>query len=337
MSLNIPKVSLIIPVYNTEKFLERALKSVEKQTFKYFETIIINDGSTDKSAEIIERFAQNNENVTVINQKNQGLSAARNAGIKKAKGEYIAFLDSDDFLMPTFLSSLYRLASKNNADIAYCAYKLYYDKSGFNIYMPLTPRSKVYSKRQAFGKLISDITFHHFAWNKLYRRTLFTEHDICFPSMYYEDVSTTPKLFFFANKVVATSRALYIYRRHPSSMIASMTDKKINDFIKSLGIIRNFLEEKNVYKRYKLRFLLYAYRLKIQVFYCIFREHLAKSRFKGFFLNLKKANCSINVFTNKRYRLIDHTIILPSYVKIPYETCQISHDSESNIENMGNN
>ena len=116
-------------------------------------------------------------------------------------------------------------------------------------------------------------------------------------------------------------------------MIASMTDKKINDFIKSLGIMRNFLEEKNVFKRYKLRFLLYAYRLKIQVFYCIFREHLAKSSFKGFFLNLKKANCSINVFTNKRYRFINHSIILPSYVKIPYETCQISHDSESNFDN----
>ena len=82
MSSNIPKISLIIPVYNTEKFLERALKSVEKQTFKYFETIIVNDGSTDKSYQIIEKFAQSNENVTVITQENQGLSAARNAGIQ---------------------------------------------------------------------------------------------------------------------------------------------------------------------------------------------------------------------------------------------------------------
>ena len=334
MSSNIPKISLIIPVYNTEKFLERALKSVEKQTFKYFETIIVNDGSTDKSYQIIEKFAQNNENVTVITQENQGLSAARNAGIKKARGEYIAFLDSDDFLTPTFLSSLYRLASKNNADIACCAYKLYYDKSGFNIYMPFTAKTKVYSKRQALGKLVSDITFHHFAWNKIYRRTLFTEHNIYFPSMYYEDISTTPKLFFFANKVAVTSRPLYFYRRHPSSMIASMTDKKINDFIKSLGIMRNCLELHNVYKYYKLRFLLYAYRLKIEVFYCIFREHLAKSSLKGFLLNLKKANCSINVFTNKRYRVVDHPIILPSYVKIPYETCQLPHESENNIDNI---
>ena len=110
MSLDTPKISLIIPVFNTEKFLKKALESVEKQTFKYFETIIVNDGSTDKSAEIIENFAKKNKNVTVINQSNQGLSAARNTGIKNARGEYIAFLDSDDFLMPTFLSSLYRLA-----------------------------------------------------------------------------------------------------------------------------------------------------------------------------------------------------------------------------------
>ena len=329
MPMYTPKISLIIPVYNTENFLEKALASVKKQTFKDFETIIVNDGSTDKSSSIIENFANSHENVVIINQENKGLSETRNTGIKKARGEYIAFLDSDDFLSPLFLSKLYKLATKNNADIACCNYNLYYDNSGFNIYMPFTSKTKVYSKKQAIGKLISDITLHHYAWNKLYKRSLFVENGIWFPSMYYEDVATTHRLFWRANKVAVTSKSLYYYRRHSSSMIASMTDKKINDFIKSLGIIRHFLEDKGVYKYYKKRFVLYAYRIKIQVFYCIFREHLAKSNFKGFLLNLKRSNCSINMFKSSHYRGVGDNIILPSYVKIPFPVCQLQENSQN--------
>lgn len=326
MNNKAPKISLIIPVYNTEKFLAEALKSVESQTFKDFEAIIINDGSTDNSGKIIDSFAAKNKSFRVINQDNKGLSAARNAGIKAATGQYIAFFDSDDYLSPDFLKELYKLASENQADIAYCNFYIYKNKSGFTSYMPFTAKSGVYSRKKALNKLILDITMHHFAWNKLFSRSLFTENFIEFPDMYYEDIATCPRLFFCANKIAVTSKALYYYRRHDDSIISLMTDEKINDLILSFGINRNFLEEKNIYKKYKLTFKTYALRLKIQVFYCILKEHIIHSKLKGFWVNLKRANASINMFLNNRYKPCCALPILPFYVKIPYEERSLSEN-----------
>lgn len=326
MNNNAPKISLIIPVYNTEKFLAEALKSVESQTFKDFEAIIINDGSTDNSGKIIDSFAAKNKSFRVINQDNKGLSAARNAGIKAATGQYIAFFDSDDYLSPDFLKELYKLASENQADIAYCNFYIYKNKSGFTSYMPFTAKSGVYSRKKALNKLILDITMHHFAWNKLFSRSLFTENCIEFPDMYYEDIATCPRLFFCANKIAVTSKALYYYRRHDDSIISLMTDEKINDLILSFGINRNFLEEKNIYKKYKLTFKTYALRLKIQVFYCILKEHIIHSKLKGFWVNLKRANASINMFLNNHYKPCCVSPILPFYVKIPYEERSLSEN-----------
>lgn len=326
MNNKAPKISLIIPVYNTEKFLAEALKSVENQTFKDFEAIIINDGSTDNSGKIIDSFAAKNKSFRVINQDNKGLSAARNAGIKAATGQYIAFFDSDDYLSPDFLKELYKLASENQADIAYCNFYIYKNKSGFTSYMPFTAKSGVYSRKNALNKLILDITMHHFAWNKLFSRSLFTENCIEFPDMYYEDIATCPRLFFCANKIAVTSKALYYYRRHDDSIISLMTDEKINDLILSFGINRNFLEEKNIYKKYKLTFKTYALRLKIQVFYCILKEHIIHSKLKGFWVNLKRANASINMFLNNRYKPCCGLPILPFYVKIPYEERSLSEN-----------
>lgn len=326
MNNKAPKISLIIPVYNTEKFLAEALKSVESQTFKDFEAIIINDGSTDNSGKIIDSFAAKNKSFRVINQDNKGLSAARNAGIKAATGQYIAFFDSDDYLSPDFLKELYKLASENQADIAYCNFYIYKNKSGFTSYMPFTAKSGVYSRKKALNKLILDITMHHFAWNKLFSRSLFTENFIEFPDMYYEDIATCPRLFFCANKIAVTSKALYYYRRHDDSIISLMTDEKINDLILSFGINRNFLEEKNIYKKYKLTFKTYALRLKIQVFYCILKEHIIHSKLKGFWVNLKRANASINMFLNNRYKPCCASPILPFYVKIPYEERSLSEN-----------
>ena len=119
-------ISLVMPVYNVEKYLKRALESVQTQTFKNFELIIVNDGSTDGSKAIAESFCEKNENFILINQENQGPSVARNTGLKVCKGDYIGFMDSDDYLEPEFLESLYTAATENDADIACCNFNLYY-------------------------------------------------------------------------------------------------------------------------------------------------------------------------------------------------------------------
>ncbi|MDQ5983294.1 MAG: putative glycosyltransferase EpsH [Eubacteriales bacterium SKADARSKE-1] len=319
MVSKIPTISLIVPVYNSEEYLKFALESVVNQTFKDFEVIIVNDGSTDSSPEIIKEFCSKYDNFHFINQENQGQGLARNAGMKIAKGEYIAFLDSDDYLAPSFFEDLYKMITESNADISYCNYYVYFPNVGLKLWMPFTAKTGLYSSKKALGKLICDISLHHFPWNKLYKRTLFTENNIEFYNMYFEDVATCPKMFFYAKTVAVTTKPLYYYRRHNTSTIALMDVEKINDFIKSLGIIRNFLEEQNIYQQYKWRFNLYAIRAKIQTYFCILHEHMVHSDFSGILKNFKNASISINLFMSDRYKKVDDPLVLPFYVKTPKE------------------
>lgn len=313
-----PKISLIIPVYNVEKFLKTTLDSVFAQTFKDFEVIIVNDGSTDSSLEIIKEYSKNYSNMVVINQENQGQGIARNNALKVAKGEYIAFLDSDDFLEPDFLEVLYNTAVDNNADIACCSFKLNYEKGFHELFMAFTPRKcSVISSDEALKKLILDITIHHFLWNKIYKRSLFTENSITFYDMFFEDIATCPKLFYYANKVAITNKCLYNYRRHKKSTIAEMDAVKINDFIKSLGVMRNFLEYKKIYKDYQYYFKAYALRASLQVYFSIFWEHVGKMNFTGMPTNLKNAAVSIKLFLSNNYIPEANPPILPFYVKQP--------------------
>ncbi len=123
------KIAVIIPAYNVEKYIERTLRSLMKQTFKNFETIIINDGSTDNTEKIIQEVLQNaNFQWKLINQENQGVSAARNRGIIESKGEYISFLDADDYYHPIFLEKMYNKTKEKNYDVIFCNYALVTEK-----------------------------------------------------------------------------------------------------------------------------------------------------------------------------------------------------------------
>lgn len=319
MRLSSPKISLIIPVYNVEKYIHKTLESVLAQTFTDYEVIMINDGSTDGSLAVLEEYANKYENFKLIDQNNCGLSRARNVGVKAAVGDYIAFLDSDDFLAPDFLEVLYNSAEENGADIACCNYYLYYDKSCKKFYMPFTAKTGVYSNEIALKKLILDISFHFFMWNKLFKRILFVDNDIIFYDMYFEDVAVCPQLFFYANKVSFVNKALYYYRRHEGSIISLIDAPKTNDFIKSFGIIRNFLEEKNVYEKYKSVFKLYAFRFKFQVGYCIVTDHIDKLSFTDVGVNLKRAYVAINLFKSDKYTPTNNPPILPLCVKEPVQ------------------
>ena len=320
----LPEISLVIPVYNAERYLFKALDSVTRQTFKNFEAIIVNDGSTDRSLEIAEKFVNRNKNFIIVNQKNVGAAGAKNSGIKNSRGNYIAFLDSDDFLAPTFLEVLYSLIKKNDADISCCNFNLYHTKTKMSIYMPFTARTGVYEKEKAFAKLLSDVSFHHFPWNKLYKKTLFTENDIEFCNMFYEDVATCPKIFYYANKVAVTSKPLYYYRRHKNSIIAVMDSAKINDYVKTLGITRNFLETKNEYEKYKQRFKWYAKRVKFQVFYCILLDYIRNRTFEDIYKNLKNAGDSIDYFVSDDFISVDKSSVeLPYRVDIPKKRSKV--------------
>lgn len=283
-----PLVSLIVPVYNVETFLRKSLESVADQSLKNIEVILVNDGSTDGSGAILREFSERYRNFFLIEQENAGLSAARNTGLRAARGQYVAFLDSDDYLHPDYLKILYEAAQSNGADIACCNFRFYFYRSGRHWTLPFQARSGMYDRDKALHKLINDLTIHHFAWNKITRRTLFLDHGITFPNMFFEDVATSPALFYYAGRVFVTKKPLYNYTRRPGSILSTMNTKKINDFTKSLFLMRRFLEEKGCFSEYRTNMWLFSQRLMICNIYSVIRVHILSHNLKGMGKNLKR-------------------------------------------------
>lgn len=130
---SLPKVSVILPVYNTEKYLDKCLISIKKQTLKSIEFIVIDDGSTDKSYEIIQKYAKNDKRFRIFHQKNKGVGKTRNFGIKKAKGKYIGFIDSDDYVSSNYFEELYNITEKYGADIGVITHTIKFSDNQKNI------------------------------------------------------------------------------------------------------------------------------------------------------------------------------------------------------------
>ena len=227
--MNEPLISVIIPVYNTKKYLQKCFRSIKNQSYKNLEIIIVNDGSSDNSSTLCEKFKNQDKRVKVINQKNQGLSAARNAGLKICKGDFITFVDSDDAVEDDFIEYLFRLAQKENSDIAICAHKEIKNEKivcdfgkGFS--------EKTYNQEECLKNMLNEQGFMVSAWGKLYRKELFK--NIYFPvGKLHEDLGTTYKLILKANKIIYGPKSKYLYYQHPNSIISSGLNEKKLDII----------------------------------------------------------------------------------------------------------
>lgn len=172
-----PKISVIIPVYNTERYLPRCLDSVLSNTHKNLEVICVNDGSTDNSINILDNYTVSDERVIVINQENSGVSAARNAGLNVATGEYIAFIDSDDWVHPQYFEILLFAMSYNGSDVAACQYSQVSEESG-NLIRPLTYKREdiyIYIYCTTVAEAIRDNYIKRAVWGRLYKRALVSE------------------------------------------------------------------------------------------------------------------------------------------------------------------
>lgn len=290
-----PKISIIIPVYNSEKFLNKCLDSIVNQTFKDFEVIIIDDGSTDSSIKIIEKFCSENNNFYFQRQSHSGQGTARNLGIQKARGDFLSFIDSDDFIHKNFLQTLYLTAKNNNADIVCCGTKLYYPQ--YNLCLPFPSKKLkpgVYESKAAFRKIIEDIEINSFPWDKIFKRSLFIDHKCKFKNMYFEDMVLIPQLFFYANRIAVIPNAMYNYSQHRESTLGSMNKKKINDFIDSLKYVKTFLEENHCYEEFKSEFNVRATKSKLINTVTEFRSHFVNGSFKNFINDVKYINKRVN-------------------------------------------
>lgn len=226
--MNTPLISVIVPVYNLEKYLPACLDSLLAQTYQNLEIILVDDGSTDHSAKLCDAFVKliasrpgqaNSPSAKAIHQKNQGLSAARNAGIKAASGELLVFVDGDDLVSQNFLLNLVSTLQNYDADLAVCGFQTFENTPELSKSQKNTPKTSVISGEKAVvNLLVGQENLDIMSCNKLYRKKLFD--GIEFPvGELNEDSLTTYKLYAAAKKVSYTNEKLYFYRQNRTGSI----------------------------------------------------------------------------------------------------------------------
>lgn len=245
-------VSVVVPIYNVEKYLKNCIETIINQTYKNIEIILVDDGSTDNCPKICDEYRKKDSRIKVIHKKNGGLSDARNQGLKLSRGEYICFIDSDDFIDKRFIEILYKECCLNNAEIAMCKYEKVLENEEV-----VEDKGKSYKKETISGRdsIIGIyegkiVDFGFVAWNKLYKRKLFENNNIDYPfGKYNEDTFTTFRLLYNSKKVVKIDLSLYYYRiRIGSIMKSKMTTKKITDHVDAdIYNIEYYKEKKDEY------------------------------------------------------------------------------------------
>ena len=220
-------ISVIVPVYNVESYVAECIESIQNQTYMNLEIILVNDGSTDASGDICDQYAAYDERIKVIHQENGGLSAARNTWIKAANGDYIAFVDSDDYVGLTLYEDMLKLLKEHDLDII--EFTAFRDKNGDIIEGCNDGQLEIYEKEDALRLAMHDCFVA--AWSKLYKRSAIG--DVRFPvGRKFEDTATSYLYVANANRVGHINRCYYYYRLNPNSITQTSFDAKSRwDFV----------------------------------------------------------------------------------------------------------
>lgn len=225
------KVSVIVPVYNTEQYLDRCLSSLVNQSLDYIEIIVVNDGSTDKSQLIIDKYVSEYFNrVKAFTKSNGGLSDARNYGLKKACGEYIGFVDSDDYVDIDMFKKLYDSAISKGAEIVECDYQSFYLENNKEYFLNSeynTPKKYYDTIVNKNKSIIIDVT--DMAWNKIFKKELFCNFNISFPKgLWHEDYATTPILISKSQRYLLIDYVGYYYLQRKNSITHTFSRKSLD-------------------------------------------------------------------------------------------------------------
>lgn len=309
-------VSVIVPIYNAEKYLHDCLEAIAAQTFKNFDVIMIDDGSEDSGGEIAKKYSEKDSRFVYKRVERNGVAMARNAGLELADGEYIAFVDSDDRIERNYIEELYNAAVNNNCMISSCNYSVV--RNG--IAKPVRVRklrSGVYSKEFYLKRVIRDWSVRSYLWNKLWHRSLFFDNDITFPKMYFEDIATVARLVYHTNSVAVVDKPLYNYYIRSNSIMTSVKVEKINDYILSYGILRNYIFFHGDGKRYRMALFGLAVIIYFANYYNIFKLHCACRNFKGWIRNQHISNKNIIYFASGACEPTADYPKLPQYICYP--------------------
>lgn len=256
-------VSVIIPVFNGETHLKQCLDSILSQTLKEFEIICINDGSKDHSLDILKEYQKKDSRIIIIDQKNSGAGAARNAGLRKAKGKYLSFLDADDFFEPNMLENAVLCCEQFSADFVVFKSDQYHMDTNRFVATPWAFRScdlppyMPFSHRQLTGNIFK--TFVGWAWDKLYRRSFIQEQEL-----FFQEQRTSNDLYFvfsalvLAKRIAVVDEVLVHHRRGNSTSLSVTREKSWHCFYDALLALRDLLKSQNIYWELEQDYINYA-------------------------------------------------------------------------------
>jgi glycosyltransferase involved in cell wall biosynthesis len=290
-----PKISVIIPVYNVEQYLRECLNSVINQTFKDIEIICIDDGSTDNSLNILEEYKKKDIRIKVIHQENKGLSIARNNGVEIAKGRYICFIDSDDWVDKKMCETFYSISNKNNLDVLIGGANLIYDEGIRKIFKDDPYYSlfnlKFLDNKVFYWRNIKNLfRINISAWGKLYKKDFLKKINASFPEgMFHEDYLFYLKTILLAKKIGILRNNLYNYRKlRKGSITHKIKEKNLVDIIKMMEMCKEFLVKNYFWEELKKEFIEFKFdtldsfyyntKYKRKMFY-LMRESLSKEEF----------------------------------------------------------
>jgi len=264
------KISIIVPVYNVEKYLPQCLDSIINQTFTDFECICVNDGSPDNSLAILNEYAHKDKRIKVISQENRGLSFARNLGLKVVTGKYISFIDSDDFISKDFLEKLLTVAEKENSDIVYCKHKTYLSID--NKYKDTLKRNVInklffkYSKEKQLKHILSIVENARSVCMKLYKADVIKDNALSFFEKIdaEEDFSFNILANLYSKQINLLDEEIYFYRKQVKSLTTKEDTFRINA-IKSFICLTKEMEKRNLLKDNKIleKFILSCFTFNI--------------------------------------------------------------------------
>lgn len=233
-------ISIIVPVYNVEEYLPRCIESILQQTYKEFELLLIDDGSKDNSGKICDKYSERDHRIRVIHKSNGGLSDARNSGLDQITGDFVTFIDSDDYIGPAYLNTLFNMIQKYNADVAVCSMIAVMSKDFYLI--ESEDKQVCLNKADAFKETIIGKRFGVSSCAKLFRRSVFL--NIRFPSKtYYEDLYLVPYVIEKSNKCAFSESVLYYYFQRENSIMHTLSQEKVNMWVTGMEKLHEYTKQ----------------------------------------------------------------------------------------------
>jgi glycosyltransferase involved in cell wall biosynthesis len=308
-------VSIIMPVYNSEKYLEKSIRSILNQTMKSIEVICINDCSTDGSLKKLKMLSREDGRLIIINnKKNIGPGGSRNFGLKRAIGEYVCFVDSDDWLEKNACEVLYKKAKDKNADIVYIKPKLVFEDKVILDHRLLTPKD-IENKDTIFRKnLLRKVAWA--PWSKFIKRDLIIKNRIVFPDIHIaEDMDFSYKTIYYAKKITHTEAYLYnYYLREDSLMSFTNPKRRIENYFESIKLLRVFLKGKGLWKKYRKEFVYFKLYTYLAIYGVLFhsKEKINKLKYK----NIIKSDIDFGFIKIINLGIFNEVIIGSLFIKL---------------------